>query len=166
MTWSACRPWWGWPPLVGWPPSAASRKGLANVVRHAGRVSTTVRVEVEDCCLVTVTDAGGPAQTHEAGGTSGNGLTGMSERVSALGGEVTSGPQGPGWRDTGSLAAADVVHVVRGARHVQVVARTGGAEPIPGWQTQPIGLEDLVLAYLQRAHAHVAPAVSGVEVSA
>jgi ABC-2 type transport system ATP-binding protein len=67
---------------------------------------------------------------------------------------------------TGSLTGADVVHGVRGPRHAQVVARTGGAEPIPGWHAQSIGLEELVLAYLRRAHAHTAPAWGHVGVSA
>jgi ABC-2 type transport system ATP-binding protein len=47
-----------------------------------------------------------------------------------------------------------VIHVDRGDRNVHVVARTGGAEPMPGWQPHPVGLEELVLAYLRRARNH------------
>jgi ABC-2 type transport system ATP-binding protein len=39
-----------------------------------------------------------------------------------------------------------------------VVARTGAAEPMPGWEAHPVGLEELVLAYLQRSQSGAAPA--------
>lgn len=67
---------------------------------------------------------------------------------------------------TGPLVGPEVIHVVRGPRHAQVVARVGGGEPMPGWQAQPIGLEDLVLAYLQRAYGNAVPTVQDLEVSA
>lgn len=56
-----------------------------------------------------------------------------------LTGPASSTPQGP-W----------VIHADSADRHAHVVTRTGRAEPMPGWQSQPIGLEELVLAYLRR----------------
>ena len=45
-----------------------------------------------------------------------------------------------------------LIHADRSDRHTQVIARTGSAVPMPGWQSHPVGLEELVLAYLRRAH--------------
>lgn len=44
-----------------------------------------------------------------------------------------------------------VIHVSRGDRQANVVVRTGQAAVMPGWVSHPIGLEELVLAYLHRA---------------
>ena len=44
-----------------------------------------------------------------------------------------------------------VIHVDRGTRHANVLARVDSAEPMPGWQPHPVGLEELVLAYLKRS---------------
>ncbi|WP_116949322.1 ABC transporter ATP-binding protein [Jiangella endophytica] len=58
-----------------------------------------------------------------------------------------------------------VVHVDQADRHAHVVARIGPAEPLPGWQARPIGLEELVLAYLRRAREPW-PVPSEMELSA
>ncbi|WP_336204314.1 ABC transporter ATP-binding protein [Nonomuraea sp. LPB2021202275-12-8] len=42
-----------------------------------------------------------------------------------------------------------VVHATRGDRHAHLVLRTGGGPILPGWEAHPIGLEELVLSYLQ-----------------
>jgi ABC-2 type transport system ATP-binding protein len=42
-----------------------------------------------------------------------------------------------------------LVHVVRGDRQVHAVVRTNGAPVLTGWETRPVDLEELVLAYLQ-----------------
>jgi ABC-2 type transport system ATP-binding protein len=104
--------------------------------------------ELERVCDHLVVVAGGRVQ-----------LAGAIEDLLAAH-RVLTGP------NTGSLAGPDVVHILRGSRHAQVVARTGGAEPIPGWHAQSIGLEELVLAYLQRAHSDSSPAWAHLEVSA
>jgi ABC-2 type transport system ATP-binding protein len=59
-------------------------------------------------------------------------------------------------------AGGGVIHVDRSDRHTHVVARTGPSAPMPGWQSHPIGLEELVLAYLRQAHhgAMVDPGLS------
>jgi ABC-2 type transport system ATP-binding protein len=66
----------------------------------------------------------------------------LIEAHSVLTGPNTHVPGGP-----------NVIHVDRGDRQAHVVARTFGAEPMPGWQPHPVGLEELVLAYLRRARS-------------
>lgn len=63
-------------------------------------------------------------------------------------------PDGPG-----------VIHVDQADRHAHIVARIGRAEPMPGWTARPIGLEELVLAYLRRAR-EPRPVPSELEMSA
>ncbi|WP_109510236.1 ABC transporter ATP-binding protein [Nocardioides speluncae] len=64
---------------------------------------------------------------------------------------VLSGP------NTGVLDHADsahgdsTIHATRGDRQVHVVVRNGGTQVMPGWESHPIGLEELVLAYLSRS---------------
>lgn len=69
------------------------QEALTNVVRHAGLVTTRAVVRVEaDTVTVEVLDDG---RTGEHGTTSfieGNGISGMRERVQALGGSLTLGP--------------------------------------------------------------------------
>lgn len=67
---------------------------------------------------------------------------------------VLSGP------NTGALDRTDdagVIHTTRGDRQVHVVVRNGGAQAFPGWQSHPIGLEELVLAYLSRSRQSDVP---------
>ena len=52
----------------------------------------------------------------------------------------------------------EVVCVDRSDRHAHVVARIGTADPMPGWESRPIGLEELVLAYLRRSQNGTRPA--------
>ena len=76
------------------------QEALTNVVRHAGAGRAAVVLEVPDdgpdagSLTVTVDDDGRGA----AGAPEGNGLTGMRERVAALGGTVRFLPLDPGWR--------------------------------------------------------------------
>jgi len=68
-----------------------------------------------------------------------------------LTGSAAHVPEGPG-----------VVHVDRGAHQAHVVARTGGADAMPGWEPHPVGLEELVLAYLRRSQSGDRPAYDEV----
>jgi two-component system sensor histidine kinase DesK len=82
--------------LFGW----VVREGLTNVVRHARATSCEVRLSPS---WVEIVDDG-------VGGTGsptpGNGLCGLSERVTAAGGAIDSGPVQPrGWRLRASLAS-------------------------------------------------------------
>jgi signal transduction histidine kinase len=73
------------------------QESLTNVLRHAGAASAHVVVRTSGRMLeVDVTDDG---RGGTAGETSGHGLRGMTERVTALGGQVSTGPRlEGGWR--------------------------------------------------------------------
>ena len=84
------------------------QESLTNVLKHAGPgVRTTVEVHRGPTVVsVTVADdgLGSASRVAGAGGGSGTGLTGMRERVEAMGGRFHSGPRdGGGW-----LVTADV----------------------------------------------------------
>jgi signal transduction histidine kinase len=79
------------------------QEALTNVIRHANgsaaAVSVTLRddvvvVEVTDDGTGTDTDGTGPHEPAVSGptGSGGHGLTGMRERVAAIGGRVDWGP--------------------------------------------------------------------------
>lgn len=72
------------------------QEGLTNALKYARGRPTTVHVrhlpEVLAVEVVTHGDAPGPAGTPSSGG--GRGLIGLRERVVALGGELTAGPDG------------------------------------------------------------------------
>lgn len=56
-----------------------------------------------------------------------------------------------GPRTTTDLRTADtVVEVSHSDRHTTMLVRDGGVTAAPGWQPSPVGLEDLVLAYLRK----------------
>ncbi|MGY1770760.1 sensor histidine kinase [Blastococcus sp. SYSU D00813] len=78
--------------VLGW----VVREATTNVLRHSGARSVTVTVEAgDDEAALTVTDDGrGPA------GPAGAGLSGLDERLAALGGrlETGAGPGGRGFR--------------------------------------------------------------------
>lgn len=71
--------------LFGW----AVREGVTNIVRHSRARTATIGIARQDAMAVLeITDNGlGPQP-----GSSGNGLTGLDERVAHSGGSVTSGP--------------------------------------------------------------------------
>jgi signal transduction histidine kinase len=66
-----------------------AQEALTNVLRHADATRVALRIEAEDDTLVvTVTDDGRGGEVHDEG----MGLTGMRERVAALGGTLAVGP--------------------------------------------------------------------------
>jgi two-component system sensor histidine kinase DesK len=71
---------------LGW----VVREATTNVLRHSGARSVTVTLTEDGVeAVLTVTDDGrGPADDTEPG----SGLTGLAERVGALGGALTGGP--------------------------------------------------------------------------
>ncbi|MER7332327.1 MULTISPECIES: histidine kinase [unclassified Micromonospora] len=78
---------------------AVVRESLTNVVRHAAGADVSVRVAVDGGTVtVTVADTGvpGPTATFTLG--AGRGISGLRERVAALGGTLRAGPDGDGWR--------------------------------------------------------------------
>jgi signal transduction histidine kinase len=80
------------------------QEALTNVLRHAGAVTTTVRVRLEDqSLLLDVHDAGvagaTPAPRDQGVGADrvgGHGLVGMRERVAMFGGSLDAGPDPAG----------------------------------------------------------------------
>ncbi|MDT5025520.1 MAG: type transport system ATP-binding protein [Micromonosporaceae bacterium] len=60
-----------------------------------------------------------------------------------------------------------VIEAVHSDRHTTLLVRDGAAPVMPGWQTHPVGLEELVLAYLRHpAHLSSSTAADVLEVSA
>ncbi|MGH2852545.1 MAG: sensor histidine kinase [Solirubrobacteraceae bacterium] len=87
-------------PGVGLAVYRIAQEALANASRHAPSARTSVRIEVADAYVSLVAETAGPvlAATDGEAQRSRYGLIGMRERASALGGEVTAGPTGRGWR--------------------------------------------------------------------
>ncbi|GAA1400313.1 hypothetical protein GCM10009613_57090 [Pseudonocardia kongjuensis] len=85
-------------------------EALTNVLRHAGRSATTVRIGHGPAEVTVEVADGGPVPGHrpdDAG--SGLGLVGMRERVALLGGELSAGPDGPGWTVRATLPRGRLV---------------------------------------------------------
>ena len=68
---------------------------------------------------------------------------------------------------TGPTAEADryadrpVVHARRGGTQAHLLVRAGAGDPVPpGWESHPVGLEELTLAYLREPGAAVLPGPS------
>ncbi|MDZ4168292.1 MAG: sensor histidine kinase [Coriobacteriia bacterium] len=81
------------------------QEALTNVVRHAGARLAVVAVDrSEDELTIVVTDDGVGASVSDAAG---HGITGMRERVAALGGAFSAGPApGGGFRVTATIPLA------------------------------------------------------------
>ncbi|MFJ8042458.1 sensor histidine kinase [Kitasatospora sp. NPDC096147] len=79
------------------------QEGLTNVLRHAGRVSAELRIDIASGALeLELTNPVGDGRPSRPGG--GRGLHGMAERAAVLRGSCTAGPDGDGgWRLTASL---------------------------------------------------------------
>ena len=71
------------------------QESLTNAVRHAGGTRTAVRLEVGDSSAVLTVDSAGLPGLPSGDGV---GLHSMRERAEALGGELSAGPTGAGWR--------------------------------------------------------------------
>ncbi|HTZ30630.1 MAG TPA: sensor histidine kinase [Streptosporangiaceae bacterium] len=84
--------------LFGW----TVREGLTNVVRHARARSCAIRLSRS---AIEIVDDGVGEVAPAGGAISGNGLSGLRERVSAAGGQVDAGPlQAGGWQLRVTLA--------------------------------------------------------------
>jgi len=79
------------------------QEALTNVRKHAGAVGVRVTLDRERSELVIEVENDGPVVPAT---TPGNGLTGMRERVTALGGTLRTGPRAEGgFRVTARLPA-------------------------------------------------------------
>jgi signal transduction histidine kinase len=68
------------------------QESITNVIRHAAATHLTISIRRDDGNLrITVTDNGRGHQPR--GGTTGHGIEGMRERVTLLGGRLTTAPQ-------------------------------------------------------------------------
>ena len=89
------------PPGIARVVHAIVKETLTNAARHAAPTSVRVRIAREDGALVVVVAddgrAPGAAPSSPVAGT-GTGLRGMRERVAAVGGELTYGAAGAGFR--------------------------------------------------------------------
>jgi signal transduction histidine kinase len=87
----------GAPPSVEESAYRVVQEALTNVVRHAGRVATSVEVERGPQGLrISVLNDAPVAGVLRAGRGSGNGLAGMQDRVSLYDGTVEAGPRPDG----------------------------------------------------------------------
>jgi signal transduction histidine kinase len=94
-----------------------AQEGLTNVAKHAGpqaRAEVSMRLEPDGALALSIVDHGGGATAGPGasaggspGGSAGHGLAGMRERVALLGGSLSVGPDGPGWRLSARLPAGD-----------------------------------------------------------
>jgi len=106
------------------------QEALTNVLKHAGKPRTTVRLDYAEADLVVeVADAGrpipaaGPASGAVPG--SGRGLLGLRERIALYGGELDAGPRpGGGW-------------LVRARLPVDPAASAGAAEQLAAGRAAP-----------------------------
>ncbi|WP_406090443.1 sensor histidine kinase [Streptomyces sp. NBC_01013] len=71
------------------------QEALTNVARHADRAPTTVQLAYGSDALTVHVDDHGPCGPHDTI-TAGTGLTGMKERVTALGGTLAAAPRQAG----------------------------------------------------------------------
>ena len=96
------------PPGVDRAAFRIAQEALTNVVRHASGATATVRVAYgDDAVTLQVDDDGNGTPAKDASG-SGNGITGMRERASALGGRFDAGPRaGGGFRVRAWLPLGD-----------------------------------------------------------
>ncbi|MER7765083.1 sensor histidine kinase [Streptomyces sp. NPDC097619] len=79
----------------------ALREAVTNVVRHSGAVTCTVTLRTRQSLdgtrlELTVADDGSGSEAGQS--APGNGLTGLTERLTAVGGTLRAGPARPGFR--------------------------------------------------------------------
>ena len=92
------------PPAVGLALLHTAREAMANAGKHAAGHPVTVELRFgEGRVALTIADRGetpgtGGAATAAGGVGGGYGLAGMHERLRLVGGELTAGPSGDGWR--------------------------------------------------------------------
>lgn len=85
------------PPDLGLALYRVAAEALTNVARHAEGADTRMELRYEETEIrLAVTDSGG-SRSALADEGSGWGLAGLRERVKRLGGDLTAGPEGPGW---------------------------------------------------------------------
>lgn len=96
-------------PMVDLTTYRIAQEALTNVLKHAGKVPTTVAVQRSPTEVrIEVVNTAGTCTSPSGGGT-GHGLTGIRERVTATGGSVSHGPlDGGGFRLSARLPVGEV----------------------------------------------------------
>jgi signal transduction histidine kinase len=91
------------PPATGAALYRIVQESLTNVLRHSGADRAEVRVQGGSAIILTVLDNGVGTAAAD-----GNGIRGMRERASAVGGELSAGPRldQPGWQIDARLPIA------------------------------------------------------------
>lgn len=86
-----------------------AQEALTNVIRHAPDSSAWVHLEISpERTRLTVDDDGGDSpNAHHHEDQTGVGIISMRERAEAVGGRLTAGPAGIGWRVEALLPATD-----------------------------------------------------------
>jgi signal transduction histidine kinase len=99
------------PTMVGTTSFRIVQEALTNVLRHAPSASARVSVRRQgDVVVVEVTDDGAGDRATTVTPGSGNGVRGMQERASALGGDLVAGPRdGGGWQVRATLPAGQPI---------------------------------------------------------
>ncbi|MFD2795934.1 sensor histidine kinase [Promicromonospora vindobonensis] len=82
---------------------AMVREALANTARHAGPARARVAVRRADGAVTVVVEDDGPVPGWQPHPGAGQGLTGLGERVAAVGGSLRTEAAGPGFRVTARL---------------------------------------------------------------
>ncbi len=77
---------------------AVVREALHNAATHAGPTSAVVRMSRSGGSLMVEVTDGGPADGWRPHVGAGRGLDGLRERLDALGGSLSAGRHGDGWR--------------------------------------------------------------------
>jgi signal transduction histidine kinase len=104
------------------------QESLTNVARHAGPATATVGLGYQaDGLSIEILDDGSPVPGPRPSGGTGSGIAGMTERATALGGQLTAGPRaGGGFAVTAWLP----VRLADGAgEHGGPADRAGAGEP-------------------------------------
>ncbi|BCB87163.1 two-component sensor histidine kinase [Phytohabitans suffuscus] len=101
----------GLDPVRGLAVLRLTQEGLTNVAKHAGtaaRAEVSMRLTPDDAVLLEIVDDGGtsPPALPSDGAMPGHGLIGMRERVELLGGSLSVGREGRGWRLSALLPSA------------------------------------------------------------
>lgn len=105
------------------------REGVTNVIRHSGARQCTILIaRDEQSVRVEVVDDG-TATSTQSSDMGGNGLRGLSERVTALGGHFMAGPT-----DGGGFRLEVVVPRVQGGRDERISGNIGAQKTIAASQ--------------------------------
>jgi signal transduction histidine kinase len=98
------------------------QESLTNVLRHSGAERAQIQVQGGAAIILTVLDNGVGAAAAD-----GNGIRGMRERASAVGGELSAGPRpdGRGWQIDARLPMGGRLLVKRGGQRTATESERG-----------------------------------------